>query len=142
MAEINPASRVMQTLGNAAASAGTHGRDGTLNGEDYSAAVDLRTRDLSAAQIRKLLDCLARNGFAAWYRYEGSFTNNRHIHAIYCGLPMKASLKRQVRDFVNDRNGLASHATEKFYTAPKATDMAILALYFHANPGEAKAVTK
>lgn len=139
-AGINPAKRVMQTLGSAAASAGTHGRDGTLNGEDYSAAVDLRTRDLNVAEIKSLIKALTENGFVAWYRHTGSFETNRHIHAIYVGLPMKKMLRAQVVDFLNDRTGLVGHATEKFYTAPRATDLVIQTLFIHANPQMSKVI--
>jgi hypothetical protein len=132
-AEIDPSDRVMQTIGNAPASAGFHAQDGVLNGQPYCAAVDLRTRDLSREQILEFLKQLARNGFACWYRFEGSFTNNQHIHAVYAALPMKPELRAQVRDFLADRNGLASHAKEHFYTAPAATDAIIRAMFLHAN---------
>jgi hypothetical protein len=133
LAGIDPNGRVVQTIGDAPASAGVHAQDGTLDGQAYCAAVDLRTRDLTRAQIKMLLQRLAESGFACWYRYKGTFTANEHIHAIYAGLPMKAALRRQVRDFLNDRDGLATHDDEHFYTAPPATDAIIQALFFHAN---------
>ena len=40
-------SRIMQTIGNAAASAGTHARDGYVNGQPYSAATDISIYGLS-----------------------------------------------------------------------------------------------
>lgn len=124
-AHINPR-RIMQTMGNAPASAGYHARDGVINidGEEieYCAAVDLRTLDLNARQIKALLKELARQGFAAWYRFEGSFKNNQHIHAIFAGLKMKPQLYNQVRAFLENRNGLKSNRAEKFFTASAALD--------------------
>jgi hypothetical protein len=133
LAGIDPSGRVMQTIGNAPASAGFHARDGVLDGQSYCAAVDLRTRDLTRKQIKALLKHLAYVGFACWYRFEGSFSNNEHIHAVYAALPMKPQLQRQVIDFLNNRDGLASHAQETFYTAPPATDAIIRAMFIHAN---------
>jgi hypothetical protein len=46
---------------------------------------------------------------------------------------MKPALRRQIHDFLNDRNGLRSHGEEKFYTAPPATDAIIRAMFYHAN---------
>jgi hypothetical protein len=132
-AGINPSGRVVQTIGNAVASVGFHAKDGRLDGIDYCAAVDLRTRDLNARQVKVLLKQLALNGFAAWYRFEGTFQNNQHIHAVYAALPMKRSLQLQVWDFVNDRNGLVGHAKERFYTAPPVTDNIIKAMFLDAN---------
>jgi hypothetical protein len=133
VAEINPNGRIMQTIGDAAASGGVHAQDGTLNGQQYCAAVDLRTRDLTRSQVKHLLRRLAECGFACWYRYTGAFTSNEHIHAIYAALPMKVALRRQITDFLNDRDGLRGHGEEKFYTAPPATDAIIRAMFYHAN---------
>jgi len=132
-AQVSPDNRVMQTIGDAPASKGVHASDGTLDGVEYCAAVDLRTKDLTKQQIKTLLKCLAINGFCAWYRFEGSFTNNRHIHAIFAALPMKPALKKQVAAFLVDRNGLANNERETFYTAPPATDAAIYAMFLDWN---------
>src|SRR5688572_14435019 len=43
--------RITQTIGNAPASAGVHLADGSVNGKPYTAAVDLSTSSMSAAQI-------------------------------------------------------------------------------------------
>lgn len=126
--------RVVQTIGNAKASAGYHAKDGTENGAPYCAAVDLSVRGLTQAQVKKWLAALAKAGFAAWYRFEGSWANNKHIHAIYCGLDMKEPLFLQVVDFVNDRNGLVGHAVEKFYTAPPELDKPLVKALKAANP--------
>jgi hypothetical protein len=132
--EVNPAQRIMQTIGDAPASKGYHSADGKLNSVLYCAAVDLATSDLTRNQIKNLLEQLARNGFAAWYRFAGAFSNNEHIHAVYAGVPMKAQLRAQIVDFLNDRTGLTGHKTETFYTAPRRIDIAINALFLHANP--------
>lgn len=138
-AKINPAGRCIQTIGNAKASKGTHAADGTFpttapRGEPYCAAVDLSVRGLTEQQVRAWLAALARNGFAGWYRYTGSFRANKHIHCIYVGCRMKPMLQRQVRDFLNDRNGLVDHGPERFYTAPPETDAKLKALFERANP--------
>lgn len=116
------ADRISQTIGYASASAGYHAPDGTAGGLAYTAAVDLRTRDLGASEIRALLDRLGRNGFAAWYRQPGSdgwpSAEAPHIHAVFAGVVMKAELRGQVRDFLVGRNGLSSHATYRFWVAP------------------------
>ena len=116
------ASRITQTIGSAPASAGYHASDGTANGRQYCAAVDLRTRDLSNTQVRELLDQLGRNGFAAWYRQPGSdgWPSNQspHIHAVFAGVRMKSQLRGQVRDFLENRNGLSSHSIYRFWDIP------------------------
>jgi hypothetical protein len=123
----------VQTVGTARASAGYHRPDGEYAGEAYCAAVDLRTRDLNRTRIKVLLKHLAEAGFAAWYRFEGAFTNNNHIHAVFVAVPMKDALQRQVWDFIHDRNGLAEHGREHFYTAPASTDAVIRAMFLDAN---------
>lgn len=132
-AKVSP-DRVVQTIGDAKASAGTHAKDGTLHGEAYCAAVDLSVRRMSKDQIRTLLEKLADNGFVAWYRYRLSFIGNKHIHAIYVGLPMKESLRRQVKDYLNGRDGLACHLLEQFWTAPDSTDRKLAKTFALSNP--------
>ena len=108
------ANRITQTIGSALASAGYHASDGTSNGQYYCAAVDLRTRDLSTAQVRSLLEQLGRNGFAAWYSQPGAdgwpSSQSPHIHAVFAGVRMKSQLRGQVRDFLESRNGLSSYS--------------------------------
>lgn len=133
------ASRITQTIGSAAASAGYHASDGTAEGQPYTAAIDLRARDLSEAQIRALLERLGRNGFAAWYRKPGSdgwpSGEAPHIHAVFAGVVMKSQLRGQVRDFLIGRNGLTSHSTYTFYRTPAAVlDIVRLAYSRHYTP--------
>jgi hypothetical protein len=116
------AERISQTIGSAPASAGYHAADGTVDGMPYTAAVDLRTRDLSETEIRALLVRLGENGFAAWYRKPGSdgwpASEAPHIHAVFAGVVMKSALRGQVRDFLAGLNGLASHTTYRFWPPP------------------------
>jgi hypothetical protein len=113
------ASRITQTIGNAAASAGTHAQDGTVNGVPYSAATDISVTGLSNAQIQNLLSRLAKVGFAAWFRFPGHdgwpASEVRHIHAVYTNAKMKASLRSQVRSWLVGRNGLVSNTLYGFY---------------------------
>lgn len=113
------ASRILQTIGNAAASAGTHAQDGTVNGHPYSAATDISVSGLSNAQIRNLLARLAKVGFAAWFRWPGHdgwpSSEVRHIHAVYANAKMKSSLRSQVRSWLVGRNGLVSNTLYGFF---------------------------
>jgi hypothetical protein len=118
--EINvPASQIMQTIGDASASKGVHLPDGNVNGKPYTAAVDLSTRGLSNAEVKKLLERLGRVGFAAWFRDPGHdgwpSGESEHIHAVYAGVPMKDRLDIQVRDYLHQKNGLSSHTKYEFY---------------------------
>jgi hypothetical protein len=113
------ASRLMQTIGGAPASAGTHLQDGTFHGHPYSAATDLSVSGLSNAQIRNLLARMAKVGFAAWYRQPGHdgwpASEVRHIHAVYANARMKTSLRSQVRSWLAGRNGLVSNTLYGFF---------------------------
>ena len=134
-----PASRITQTIGSAAASAGTHARDGSAEVRDYTAAVDLSVRDMSDAEASKLLDQLTEVGFVAWLRQPGAdgwpSSEVRHVHAIWVAAPMKASLQAQIRDFRVGKNGLASHTTYKFKTWSTCWRETIWAAFRAANPG-------
>jgi hypothetical protein len=112
-------SRIMQTIGNAPASAGTHAQDGTVNGHPYCAATDISVSGLSNAQIKNLLARLAKVGFAAWFRWPGHdgwpASEVRHIHAVYANARMKSSLRSQVRSWLVGRNGLVSNTLYGFF---------------------------
>lgn len=99
--------RIGQTLGDHPRSVGYHKRDGVamLRGQriEYSAAVDLGTWDLDEARIKRFLEALAQQGFAAFYRSGGKWKGNEHIHAIYALLPMKVQLRGQVRQYLRER---------------------------------------
>ncbi len=124
---------ISQTIGDAAASAGTHAQDGTIGGKAYCAATDLRVGGLTNAEVRQLLDVLASQGFAAFFRDPGKdgwpASEARHVHAIYAGVPMKAALRAQVQDWLAGKNGLASHGSYAFYQASPAKKLAIQELF-------------
>lgn len=128
---------ISQTIGNAAASAGTHAQDGTSGGKPYCAATDLRVGSLTNAEVRQLLDVLASQGFAAFFRDPGKdgwpSSEARHVHAIYVGVPMKAALRAQVQDWLAGKNGLASHGPYSFYQASPAKKLAIQELFAKKN---------
>ncbi|MDB4932080.1 MAG: hypothetical protein JWM10_4564 [Myxococcaceae bacterium] len=132
-----PDARIVQTIGNAAASAGTHAADGTANGLAYAAATDISTRGLSTADIHELLTRLANQGFAAWYRWPGHdgwpSDEAPHIHAIYVGCRMKASLRSQVGSWLAGRNGLVSNTVYGFHTWTAAQRALIRAVYDRFN---------
>ncbi len=130
--------RILQTIGSAAASAGTHAQDGTASGKPYSAATDLSVSGLSSTQIATLLDDLARVGYAGWYRRPGfdgwPASEIAHIHVIWVGAPMKRSLRDQIHDWVVGKNGLASHGPYAFHAFPKCRRDAILERFVLHNP--------
>jgi hypothetical protein len=144
-AKINPEKtasgghRVVQTIGSAPASAGTHGKDGTdpISGGAYCCAVDISVKhDLKQAQIETMLKALWHHGFAAWWRHTGSFSTNEHVHAVYSGLPMKLSLRNQIHDFLAARSGLVGHADDAFIKAnlTEADEQHIRTLFLACNP--------
>lgn len=98
--------RVVQAIGDAKASAGYHHKDGTLDGVEYTAAIDLSVKGLNKTQIATWLEELCRAGFVAFYR---NWTGNLHIHANYAGLPQKRQLDGQNEDFFAGRDGLVGH---------------------------------
>ncbi|MEO6775568.1 MAG: SH3 domain-containing protein [Kofleriaceae bacterium] len=130
-------SRIVQTIGNAAASAGTHARDGYVNGQPYSAATDISVYGLSQTQIANLLERLGKVGFAAWYRhtgYDGWYGVN-HIHAVYANCLMKSSLRSQVRSWLVGRNGLVSNTIYRFHTFSAAARATVKAKYSMSHEG-------
>jgi hypothetical protein len=129
--------RIIQTIGNAPASAGTHARDGYVNGQPYSAATDISVSGLSSTEIANLLEKLAKVGFAAWYRhtgYDGWYGVN-HIHAVYANCLMKSSLRSQVRSWLAGRNGLVSNAIYHFHTWSAAARAVVKAKFEMSNEG-------
>ncbi len=99
--------RIGQTIGDHPRSVGYHHRDGTVKYRghrlDYTAAVDIGTQDLTRAQINKLLEELARQGFAAFYREGEKWKGGEHIHAIYAPLKMKPQLRGQLQEWARKR---------------------------------------
>lgn len=131
------ASRITQTIGNAAASAGTHAQDGVASGNRYSAATDLSVRGLSDAQVKKLVARLDTLGFAAFFRNPGRdgwpSSEARHVHVVFAGARMKSSLRAQISDFLNGKNGLASHTAYTFYQPPADVKAYVRSIFEAAN---------
>lgn len=110
--------RIVQCIGQASASAGTHGKDGAdSHGHDFSCATDIHINDLTETQIHTVLLALADKGFAGWWRHTGSFANNRHCHFVWSGYQMKRSLRNQIHDFLAHKNGLVGHDTDEFWAS-------------------------
>jgi hypothetical protein len=113
------ASQISQTIGHAVASAGTHESDGKAGGAEYCAAVDLRCGDFDDEATRDLLDRLADESFAAFYRHPGTdgwpVKGAEHIHAIFTDCAMKRTLRDQVHDWLHRKNGLARHGYYSFW---------------------------
>ena len=120
--------RVVQALGNARASAGTHAQDGVLEGLPYCAAADLSVRGLSLAQIAAWLEQLASQGFVAWFR---NWPGNLHIHAIYVGVAMKSALVRQCEDYWKGLDALVSHSrvTQEWWYPERERRAVAFAIY-------------
>jgi hypothetical protein len=129
--------RITQTIGNAPASAGVHKQDGTVNGQPYTAAIDISTSGMSTTQIHNLLERMAKVGFAVWYRKYGSdgWYGSNHIHAVYANCKMKSALRSQVRSWLVRRNGLVSNTTYKFHTFSASAMAVVKAKYAQSNSG-------
>lgn len=131
------AGRITQTIGNAAASAGYHKADGSVNGKAYTAAVDLSVSGLSSTQIRNLLEKLGKVGYAAWYRQNGhdGWSGANHIHGVYANCAMKSALRSQVRSWLVGRNGLVSNTIYKFHTFTAAAKNTVRAKFAQSKSG-------
>ena len=131
------ASSITQTIGSAAASAGTHQQDGKIGGQPYCAATDLSVSGKTKSQIYKLVSALTDQGFAAYYRNPGKdgwpASEAPHIHAIYAGVKMKSALKAQVKDWLAGKNGLANHGPYTFFKPSKAQKDLIAGLFYASN---------
>ncbi|GAC1397915.1 MAG: hypothetical protein NVSMB52_11510 [Chloroflexota bacterium] len=146
-AHIHP-NRIVQTIGGAVASHGTHLEDGvwtdpaTGHHYPYSAAFDVSiyhlhdgTPDaLSESQIHALLNACASNGIFGWWRRTGSFAQHQHIHLVYAGMTMKQSLRNQCHDYLHNRDGLVDGRPDGFFVPDVAQDNVIRALFMAHNP--------
>ena len=131
------AARIIQTIGSAPASAGTHAQDGTFNGHAYSSATDLSVKGLSDSQVRTLVARLDRLGFAAFFRNPGHdgwpSSEFRHMHIVFAGSRMKSSLQSQIWDFLAGKNGLVSHLKMSFYQPPTEVKDYVKKIFLAAN---------
>ena len=87
--------------GGAKASVGYH---------DLGGALDLRTRDRTPQQRRRMIRVARRMGAAAWYRDQvhGGF-QDPHLHLVVIGdRPLTSGLVWQIDEYIAGRDGLAS----------------------------------
>lgn len=81
---------------------------------DGGGVVDLRVRQYTTKQRRKVVRYMRKAGFAAWYRKEIPGLWGPHIHAVLIGdKEMSAEAKQQVYAYDRHRNGLANNAYDK-----------------------------
>lgn len=100
---------VSQGLGNVAASAGFHLSE---PGSKYTAAIDIGVNGKSKSEIESMVRNMRSEGWAAWLRSCTSakgWCGREHIHGAYSGIPAKRGLERQEDDFVQGKDGTASH---------------------------------
>ena len=118
-ANCHPPRAILQTIGDAPASKGTHAKDGEVDGHDYSAATDLRSRGYTTQQNEWFWLKLIEAGFVGWWRHTGSFADEPHFHVVWPGCAMKATLRSQVHSFLRGHNGLVGEAPESFLQSPE-----------------------
>jgi hypothetical protein len=123
--------RITQGINHSPARGNVHDTDGTINGNPYTGAADLSVRCLSEAQVKMLLDQLARLGFAAWYRKDGldDWVGPRHIHAVWAGCRLKPRLQKQVESWLAGRNGLGSDRAYAFWQSAAEAKEKVRSLY-------------
>lgn len=116
---------ITQGLGNASASAGTHGHE---PGSPYSASIDIKVEGLDEATISDWVHRLRMVGFAAFYRPTiGDFP---HIHAVYAGVcRLKDSTDAQVHSFVQGHNGLVGDPVETNLPPTNEEKQAVARIY-------------
>ncbi len=132
---------IVQTIGNAPASAGVHAQDGILDGEPYCAAADISVLHpvaLTDADIQSALSRLADHGFAGYYRKPGSLgwpiCDEVHIHAVFAGIPMKRALRNQIHAWLHGLNGLAHEADYTYWQPSESQQQIVRALFLAHNP--------
>ena len=105
------------TLNTSKAKDNYHDVDVTVGGQNYTAAVDLRSTCMTEAEIKQLLATLAASGFAAWYRKNGAddWDSNSHIHAVWAAEPLKPQLRSQVTSWLAGRTGLKGNNRYGFW---------------------------
>lgn len=84
------------------ASAGSH---------DYDAVYDVYLPGVDWWEAQHFL---REQGWAAWYRYTGSFADDQHIHMISLGYTTRVGylIPGQVEDYRAHRSGLVGHAVD------------------------------
>ena len=90
--------------GGVAASAGTH---------DGGGALDIRAHNRTDTERREIVLRARQVGFAAWLRTPAQSNWPFHVHCIAVGCKsLSSGAARQVTDYRNGKNGLASHGTD------------------------------
>lgn len=144
-ANCDPPRVILQTIGDAPASAGTHALDGQAHLGDgvfanYSAATDLRSRGFGTDANNWLWLKLIEAGFVGWWRHTGAFARSPHFHIVWPGCKMKRSLRNQVHSFLARRSGLVGDAPEPFLQSQdhlsEASAQRIRALFLAHNPAD------
>ena len=133
------AADIGQTIGDADPSAGTHEAEATLDhGRHYSAATDIHITGKTDAQVKFLLVSLSLQGFVCFYRDPGRdhwpTKDARHVHVIYCGVPMKRSLRDQVHSWLAGKNGLKRNAPYLFWQPSAKAQQICRAFFLEHNP--------
>lgn len=119
--------RVTQTLNTSVARNNYHGEDYKIEGNSITAAVDISVRCLTKDTIQVLLSSLADEGFAAWYREDGSddWQGPSHIHAVWAEEPLKQQLRLQIKSWLNGKTGLVGDRTYTFWQPNEAQKASI-----------------
>lgn len=147
---------VVQTLGSAPESAGTHGKSGTYtatNGKphSYSGAIDWSviqdaTRidpvtykgigkvKMGDDQIKWWLWKAGEHNIAAFYRRPSQGFTAQHIHGITCSCHLLTTLQRQVVDWLTGKDGLRRHRDETYWLPPESTEAKLKETFLHYNP--------
>ena len=138
--------RITQGLNTSLSGDNYHRPDSTVDGREYTSAVDISVRCLNQNHIRLLLSALADKGFSAWYRSPGSDgwplinkktgkVNRSHIHAVWVGNHLKEQLRSQVNSWLQGKNGLVSNQTYKFWQPSSEQKQFIKTQYQAENQG-------
>jgi hypothetical protein len=133
--EMAVAHRITQGINHSTAKGNVHDTDGTDNGDTYTGAVDISVGCLTQKQIKALLVCLANAGFAAWFRDDGQdgWSGPPHIHAVWAGCRLKPALQKQVKSWLDGRNGLRSDQPYQFWRASLEMKENVNSLYHAFN---------
>ena len=129
------AHRITQGINHSHEPRNVHDTDGTIDGVDYTGAVDISVRCLTASQIQSLLGRLAELGFAGWYRKDGQddWSGPPHIHAVWAGCRLKPILRRQVESWLSGGTGLGSDRPYRFWQPSAEMKDIVRALYEKLN---------
>jgi len=113
---------ITQGWGFASASNGFHAPEGWIDGHKFSSCVDLTWRVASVQLKSRLVEA----GFCPFFR---DWPGNMHIHCVFVGakdargkVTILPGPRMQIIDFINGKNGLASHKPITGVYAPTADE--------------------